>query len=207
MPASKRGSGARPRPGLLRRWTDRLLVVGVVAFLAAAVVGGRLSSHHEAPRAEPTTPIRTAVTLGVPHCALRDMTMAIEVRRSSGTQESGPEWARVHLRHGSTFLARAGAYPRPPHQPVATVVLRNVSRRRCDGGSAFTFTIHARGGTIIGEWNDVAWFAGEYRPGEYRTFSLPDVYACDRPGPFVAIARIDGHRARRGNLTRRQITC
>jgi hypothetical protein len=182
---------------------DRLLVVGVVAFLAVAVVGGRLSSGHEAPPAEPAT---RALGLGVPHCAVRDMTMAIEVRRSSASQESGPEWARVHLRHGLAFLTRAAAYPHPPHR-VATVVLRNVSRRRCDGGSAFTFTIRARGGTVIGDWDDIGWFAGDYRPGEYRTFSLPDVYTCDRPGPFVAIARIDGYRARRGNLTRRQITC
>lgn len=135
------------------------------------------------------------------------MTMAIAVRRSSATQESGPEWARVHFRHGLTFISRAGAYPRPPRHPVATVVLRNVGRRRCSGGSAFTLQIRARGGTIIGDWNDIAWFAGGYRPGEYRTFSVPDVYTCGRPGPFVAIARIDGHRARRGNLTRRQITC
>jgi hypothetical protein len=191
----------------LRRWTDRLLVVGVVAFLAVAVVGGRLSSGDGASPATPAPPTNTGLGPGVPHCALRDMTMAVEVRRSSATQESGPEWARVHLRHGLSFLARAGAYPHPPHHRVATVVLRNVSRRRCYGGSAFTFTIRARGGAIIGDWDDIAWFAGEYRPGEYRTFSLPDVYTCGRPGPFAATARIDGRRALRGNLTRRQITC
>lgn len=207
MPGGSRGNGARPGPRVLRRWTDRLLVGGVVMFLAVAVVGGRLSSRHEASPPRPATPTRTDVDPGVPHCGLRDLRMAIAIRRGSSTQESGPEWARVHFQHGLTFISRAGAYPRPPHHRVATVVLRNVSPRRCSGGSAFTLLIRARGGAIIGDWNDIAWFAGEYRPGESRTFSVPDVYTCDRPAPFVAIARVDGHRARRGGLTRRQITC
>jgi hypothetical protein len=186
---------------------DRLLVAGVVAFLAVAVVSGLLSSGHETSPAGSRPPAPTDAGAVVPRCALRDMKMAIAVRRGSATQQSGPEWARVHFQHGLTFISRAGAYAPPPHHRVATVVLRNVSRRRCSGGSAFTFQIRARGGTIIGDWNDIAWFAGEYRSGESRTFSVPDVYTCGRPGPFVAIARIDGYRARRGGLTRRQITC
>lgn len=195
------------RSGSRRRWTDRLLVAGVVVFLAVALVGGRLSSRHGSSPPGPATPARTTVGLRVGGCARRDMTIAIEVRRPSGTQESGPEWARIHFRHGLTYLSRAGAYPRPPHHRVATVVLRNVGRRRCYGGSAFTLEIRARGGAVIGDWSDIAWFAGAYRPGESRTFSVPDVYTCERPGPFLAVARIDGHDASRGNLTRREITC
>jgi hypothetical protein len=123
-------------------------------------------------------------------CAAGDRTAAVKVRRPSHQQVSASNWAHVHSQHR-----------------VATVVLRNVSGRRCYGPAAFSFTIRDRLGRMVGQWNDTSWFAGYYPSGGYRTFSLPSVYRCNRAGPFTAVAVVGGFTARRRGLRRSDITC
>ena len=122
-------------------------------------------------------------------CAAGDTMSAVEVRRPSHRQVSR-DWAHVHSQHR-----------------VVTVVLRNVSGRPCYSRSAFSFTIRDRAGRIVAEWNDKRWFTGYYQRSGYRTFSLPSVYRCDRPGPFTAIAVVGRYTARRHGLRRSEITC
>jgi hypothetical protein len=90
------------------------------------------------------------------------MRLAIDIRPPSQQQQKDNGWDATHFRH-----------------PVATVVLRNVSTHRCRGGSGvFYFRILDQVGKVIGAWNSGYWFRHPYRPGGYRTFSLPAVYHC-----------------------------
>jgi hypothetical protein len=121
------------------------------------------------------------------------MRLAIEVRRPSHAQEKDSgAWDAVHSR-----------------RRVATVVLRNISKRHCFAGSGeFALTIVDRVGEIVGRWDDPAdYFAYYYQPGDYHTFSLPSVDRCDRPGPFTALAIVGRLTARRTGLRRSDITC
>jgi hypothetical protein len=119
------------------------------------------------------------------------MTLAIVVRRPSHQRLTDTNWATVNSRH-----------------PVATAVLRNVSHHPCYGGSGhFDLTIQDRAGTTVGQWDSRSWFGGTYQPGEYRTFSLPAVYTCTRPGPFTAYATVGRFTATRHDLRRSDITC
>jgi hypothetical protein len=58
----------------------------------------------------------------------------------------------------------------------------------------------------MGRW-DGPWFAGSYLPGFGKPFSLPDVYTCNRQGPFIAEATVNNVTTRRDNLSRSEITC
>jgi hypothetical protein len=90
---------------------------------------------------------------------------------------------------------------------VATVVVRHVRGERCFQPFAdFRFLITNRAKHRIGLWMPPM-FAERYEGGDERTFALPDVFRCDRPGPFIAKATLGPYSARRGNLTRSQITC
>lgn len=175
-------------------WMNKLLVGGVVAFLAVAMVNGLRSTRHHTTLLKSTAPAKTSapgattvsvVGLGVRQCA-GDMWIAIEIRRPSHRQDSGV--FEVHWQHR-----------------VATIVLRHVNRS-CLGGSAFTFTIRDRVGRIVGRWNG-NWPADFSRQGRSRTFSLPGVDRCDRLGPFTAVAVVGGYRTHRTGLDRNEITC
>jgi hypothetical protein len=168
-------------------WSQRLVVVAVLALVAVILVTGPRPATH-------TSFVRESRTRSNPvvYCAAGDMTMTIEVRRPSHRQPlNSGAWDAVHS-----------------HHRVATMVLRNVSTFRCRGGSAFSITIRDHVGTMVGEWHDPGnWFTDYYRPGEYQTFSLPAVWRCDRRGPFTAIATIGSYTARRIGLRRSDITC
>jgi hypothetical protein len=175
-------------------WTNRLLVGGVVVFLAVSVVSGLRSSGRHATSVTSTTPAKTGapsarnasvVGLGVRQCA-GDTWIAIEVRRPSHRQDSGV--FEVHSQHR-----------------VPTIVLRHVDPS-CLGGPAFTFTIRDRAGRVVGQWNG-NWPADFNQQGRSRTFSLPAVRRCDRPGPFTAVAVVGGYSTHRTGLRRDQITC
>jgi len=128
---------------------------------------------------------------GLPHCAVGDMTLTIDIRPPSQRQQKDNGWDAAHFRH-----------------PVATVVLRNVGPHRCLGGSGvFYFRILDQGGKVIGAWNSGFWFRHPYRPGGYKTFSLPAVWHCDRPGPFTAVAKVGKYSVRRDHLGLSDITC
>jgi len=92
-------------------------------------------------------------------------------------------------------------------QGVATVVVQHVRGEPCFRASAdFRFLITNRARHRIGLWTPPI-FAESYELGEEKTFVLPDVFRCDRPGPFIAKATLGPYSARRGGLTRNQITC
>jgi hypothetical protein len=173
---------------------NKLLIGGVVVFLAVAMVNGLRSTRHITTPLRSTAPRKTGVPgapnagvvgLGVRQCA-GDIWLAIEIRRPSHRQESGV--FKVHSQHR-----------------VATIVLQHVDRS-CLGGSAFTFTIRDRVGRIVGRWNG-NWSTDFSRQGRSRMFSLPAVDRCDRPGPFTAVAVVGGYSTHRTGLERSDITC
>ena len=117
--------------------------------------------------------------------------MTIEVRPPSPGQRQDTGWDAVRSA-----------------DPVASLVMRNVSNHRCVGGSgAWDFKILDRVGKTVGEWDNSGWFDVTYPPGMSRSFSLPAVYTCTRQGPFTAVAVLGLDTVRRRDLTRSQITC
>jgi hypothetical protein len=69
---------------------------------------------------------------------------------------------------------------------VATVVVEHVGGEPCFQPSAdFRFLITNRARDRVGLWTPPM-FAESYEPGEEMTFALPDVFRCERPGPFIA---------------------
>jgi hypothetical protein len=163
------------------------LSITILALLTGAC---SQTGADQAPPPKSTASTGTSAGFGVQDCAAGDTTSAVEVRRPSHRQVSVRDWAHVHSQHR-----------------VATVVLRNISSRPCYGGSAFDFKILDRVGRTVGDWDSPTWFAGYYQPSGYRTFSLPSVIRCDRPGPFTAIAVVGRYTARRHGLRRSEITC
>jgi hypothetical protein len=61
-------------------------------------------------------------------------------------------------------------------------------------------------GTTVGEQQSY-WFHRPIAPGYRKTFHLPTVYFCDRPGPFVVVATVGLFSVRRGGLSRHEIAC
>jgi hypothetical protein len=123
---------------------------------------------------------------GLPSLRPGDVAVGIEIRRPSSLQEAGTPEAAGRL-------------------PVATIVVRNVGAPRCLGVWGMRFTITDRAGKTVGAWLDSAWFVGYYSPGREKTFSYPDIWRCDRPGPFAAVATVGPYSASRRNLSRSQI--
>ena len=171
--------------------SQRIIVVGAIALVVAGAVGA-LHSVSRTSTARPTTAPTTAVDAApITSCRPGDLDVAVGVRRPSRVLQS------------------AGIYAADLQRPVATIVVRNVGARRClfDIGW-FHLTIKDRTGKLIGEWDDDTWLATSYPPGSQKQFSLPDVYRCDRPGPFVAVADVGPtYTVRRGNLSLKEITC
>jgi hypothetical protein len=186
--------GGGPQGGICM-WSNRIVIGAVIAVIVIAAVDAFRPSDHKTihrPTTAATTP-STAALPGVRRCARSDLTMVIRLRRPS----------RQQSRQQTSGLT--GAWPR---RRVTTIVVRNVAAPRClleTGG--YSLTIKDRSGKMIGEWDDPAWFDDTYAPGSEKTFSLPGVYHCDRPGPFVAVAEVGYYTAQRRNLHRRDITC
>jgi hypothetical protein len=177
-------------------WSNRIVMGAVIAVIVIAAVDAFRSRDHDT-TAHATTAATTPRNVApVRRCAPGDLAVAIEIRRPSRVQTSGGVFAATR-----------------PRRRVATIVVRNVRAPPClfaSGG--FHLTISDRTGKVIGEWNDdprrgLVWFAHTYSPGSEKTFSLPTVYRCDRPGPFVAVATVGSNITLRGYLSRRQITC
>lgn len=172
-------------------WRDKLVIGGAIGFLAVALIAmsGLLSSGQKALPPNPTT--HAEISVSAPPCAAGDLTMAIEVRRPSLGQQEDSGWDAVRS-----------------VDPVASLVTRNVSNHRCLGGlGAWDFKILDRAGKTVGDWDNRGWFDVNYPPGMSRSFSLPAVYTCTRPGPFTAVAVLGLDTVRRRDLTRSQITC
>ncbi len=174
-------------------WRDKLVICGAIGFVAMALiaVSGWLSSGHKALPPNPKT--HTEASVSAPPCATGDLRMAIQVRPPSLGQRQDTGWDAVRSA-----------------DPVASLVMRNVSDHRCIGGSGrWDFKILDRAGKTVGDWDNRGWFDVNYPPGRSRSFSLPAVYTCIRPGPFTAVAVLDGglYTARRHGLKLSDITC
>ena len=173
-------------------WRDKLVIGGAIGFLAVALIAlsGVLSPGQKALSPPNTTP--TEIDAVSRECAAGDLAIAIEVRRPSVGQREDSGWDAVQSPH-----------------PVASLVARNVSGHRCVGAlGAWDFKILDPVGKTIADWDNVGWFDVNYPPGRSRSFSLPDVFTCARPGPFIAVARFHGgaYTTRHG-LKRSDITC
>jgi hypothetical protein len=163
-----------------------LAAVGVGLVLLALAIAAHSRSAVPAPANGPSQQQQHSLS---GDCSNRDMEATFELRRPSHRQDAG------------VFKAHS-------HRRVVTIVVRNVGVAGCYGRPAFRMKILDRQGRTVGAWDDQGgWFAAYYMPGGIRTFSLPDVYRCDRPGPFTAIARVHGQLIRRRHLSRSQITC
>ena len=176
-------------------WSTRLVVAAVVTLVVVAAIDAFRSgtSGTTSPRLSSTAPsisVRStsAVTL-TPECGRADVTVRIAIRRPAGSQV------------GSSDYGAAGRHR------VATVVVQNVSDHPCRAIWGLHLTIKDRAGRIIGEWLAASWFTRHYPPGFEKTFSLPAVYTCKHPGPFVALATVGIFTVHRGGLNRRQIAC
>lgn len=171
--------------------SSRVIVVGAIALVVAGAVGALHSGDHNSTARPTIAPTSTVKVTPMASCKPGDLDVAVGVRRPSRVLQS------------------AGIYATDVQRPVATIVVRNNGAQRClfDVGG-FHLTIRDRTGMLIGEWDDDTWLATSYSPGSQKQFSLPDVYRCDRPGPFVAEAEVGPtYTARRGNLSRKEITC
>jgi hypothetical protein len=173
-------------------WTNKIVVAVGIAVIGAAAVDSVRSSDQR--KARSTTTTAQAPLANIRRCARSDMAVTIETRRPSesqlGEQAGGYE---VHV---------------PRHRRIATIVARNISDRRCllVVGDVH-LTIRDRTGKMVGKWISATWFVRYYASGSERTFSLPDTYRCDRPGPYLATANVGLYTARRGGLSRSEITC
>jgi hypothetical protein len=160
---------------------------GVGLMLLALVIAAHSRSSAPGPANGPSHNGHSATN--VPDCSNGDLAPTLEIRRPPARQNEGGFQATSHHR-------------------VLTIVVRNVSDRRCYGEPAFRLKILDRHGRTVGAWDDTGeWFRRYYGPGAAETFSLPTVYRCDRPGPFSAVAVVHGHHIRRNHLTLREITC
>lgn len=175
-------------------WSTRLIVAAVATLVVVAAVDALRTGNTETPppRSTSSPAISTGSTSAVrilPECGRADVTVRIAIRRPAGSQDGSSDY---------------GAASR--HR-VATVVIRNVSDHPCRAIWGLHLTIKDRAGRIIGEWLAASWFTRHYPPGFEKTFSLPAVYTCKYPGPFVALATVGIFAVRRDGLNRRQITC
>jgi hypothetical protein len=185
--------------------SNRIIAGGAAALVVAGAFVALVSGGQSPTTPEPTAASSIGGTTAassidgtidkVSHfqrCNQRFGAVAIDIRRPTRSQISS----------GGIYAATAGV------RPVATIVVRNVGADDCRiAPGAFRLVIRDRRGKAFGAWDHPAWFAGIYRPGAHKQFSLPAVLRCDRPGPFVAVAVVDSYIVRRGNLSRREITC
>lgn len=167
---------------------NRLIAAVAIALVLVIAVDAVRSSDRKTTARPKTASPGEAPGQRVRLCAQGDMAVAIDVRHPSSSRASG-------------------RFEAPRRRAVATIVLRNVGSLRCQWVWGFRMAVTDRTGRQVGRWLDSGWFVDDYIPGSEKTFSLPGVYRCDGPGPFVAFAAAGRHWARRGNLSRSEITC
>jgi hypothetical protein len=168
--------------------SNRLIAAVAVAVVVVAAVDAFRSSDRKATASPEAASTAAPERQGVRRCAQGDMAVAIDVRHPSSAQASG-------------------RFEATRRRAVATIVLRNVGSMRCHWVWGFRLAVTDRAGRQVGRWLDSGWFVGDYIPGAEKTFSLPGVFQCDGPGPFVAFAAVGPYAARRGDLSRSEITC
>jgi hypothetical protein len=182
---------------MIRTRLTWVIAGAVVALLVVAGDDALRSSGNET-AGSPTTASTTARKEAIdtsPPCTPEDLAVSIEVRKPDWNRSDYPEfrrWLTPEWRRGR----------------VATIVVRNVAGRSCFlAVGEFRFVIRDRAFRRVAFWTNPVWFAAEYSPGYEKTFFLPTVFSCDRPGPYSALATVGPFGARRGNLSRSEITC
>jgi hypothetical protein len=176
-------------------WSTRLIVAAVATLVVVAAIDAFRSgtSRTNSSRPGSTSPAISAESTSavkiMPECGRADVVVRIAIRRPAASQLASSDY-------GATNRHR-----------VATIVVRNVSDHPCRTIWGLHLTIKDRAGRTIGEWLAASWFTRPYPPGFEKTFSLPAVYTCKHPGPFVALATVGIVSVRRDGLNRRQITC
>lgn len=169
----------------------------VVVLLIIAGVDALRSSLGEPRAAVGTAP--THVSNQATACKRSEMVVAIEVRKPDETR---PVWNQRDQDNPGWRAWR--------RTPVATLVVRNAGSSDCvlvHGAGTYDFGIRDRAGRWMARWDGVNVFPGQYAPAQERTFSLPNVFSCDRPGPFSATATVGHSSARLKGLTYDQVTC
>jgi hypothetical protein len=175
-------------------WSTRLIVAAVATLVVVAALDalrtGITQKHSPRGSTSPAISAGSAPAVKIlPECRRADVTVRIELRRPAASQVGSSEY-ETSTRHR-----------------VATIVVRNVSNHPCRTIWGFHLTIKDPAGRTIGEWLAASWFTRSYPPGFEKTFSLPAVYTCKHPGPYVALATVGIFTVRRERLTRHQITC
>jgi len=166
-----------------------LVVAGVDALLSsdgkttASRTTGSATSATEttvSPTTASTTTGKEAVITPAPPCTRRQIEVSIEVLKLA-----------------------------PNQPPVAALVMRGVGATCWQDKVGFLFTIRDRRGRQVGRWQVQPdnGFGGLFQRGVEGTFAVHDVDHCDYPGPYVALVTVGPYSARRGNLSRSEITC
>jgi len=169
-----------------------IILGAVVAVVVVAGVDAVRSSLREAP------PVAESAIVShheEPVCTRRQMAVSVQVRKPDETR---PVWNQRDAR-GWWMWKRT---------PVATLIVRNVGSSACvlvDG--SFDFGIRDRADRWMARWKGGNVFPGRYAPLSETSFSLPNVFSCDRPAPFKAIATVGPYSARLNHLTYGQVTC
>jgi len=172
--------------------------VAVGALLVLAGMDALRSSLRSPPvRAAPTGTRTTTVSNEELECNRGQMVVSIQVRKPDDTR---PVW---NQRDRDSSGRRAWQ-----RTPVATLVMRNVGSSECvlvEGD--FDFGIKDGSDSWMARWNGANVFPGPYAPAEEKSFSLPNVFSCDRPAPFRAVATLGRYSARLDHLTYDEVTC
>jgi hypothetical protein len=167
----------------------QLLVGGVAAVLVVAAIDALRSLGGS--QSSPTIAVATTnppASRTLRECTRSEMAVSIEVRQAAQT-------------------APAGMDVLPHRRRVATVVVRRVGSEPCFGQLLpFSLKIWDGEGRIDARWRSNLWYTN-FPPAAERTVSLPDVYDCDRPGPFRTIAVVGPYVARRDHLSYTDVTC
>jgi hypothetical protein len=176
---------------MIRARLTQVIVGGVAAVLVVAGIDAlRSSMRSDQPSAlsNTTATVPPSLASTAPACTPDQVAVSIEVRHAAQT-------------------APPGLHPLPRRRVVATVVVRRLGGGACSQDPLpFALNIYDRDGRQVGDWLSTLYFAG-FAAGAERDVSLPDVYRCDRPGPFYAVATVGPYTARRGHLSYNAITC
>jgi hypothetical protein len=169
-----------------------LILIAVGAVVIAGVfdaVHSSTSNDRPSALSNATATVPPSKVFTTPDCTPKQLAVSIEVRHASQT-------------------AREGLYVLPRRRVVTTVVVRRVGAEPClQAPLPFALKISDRKRRDVGDWESSLDFAAPFAPETERTVSLPDVYSCDQPGPFHAIASVGPYTARRNHLSYGAITC
>jgi hypothetical protein len=176
-------------------WIILGAVVAVVVFAGVDALRSSLGSTSPADRTVPTGAGATVISNEDPACNQKQMAVSVQVRKPDETR---PVWNQREA-------LRSRAWQRTP---VATLVVKNVGSRTCLlAHGRYDFGIKDRANRWMARWEGNNVFAGSYVPAEEKSFSLPNVFSCDRPAPFSAIATVGHYAARLDDLSYDQVTC